>query len=47
MYIILLIKFDQQGFFNEAGGNPKQTMILFWFQCQEYVNLWKRILSIQ
>lgn len=26
----MLTKFYQRGFFNEVGGNAKQTMILFW-----------------
>lgn len=30
LFIFLLTKFYQRGYFNEVGGNAKQTMILFW-----------------
>lgn len=38
----LLIKFYQRGYFNEAKGNSKQLIILFWPQMS--INIYKIIL---
>lgn len=38
----LLIKFYQRGYFNEAKGNSKQLIILFWPQMS--INIYKIVL---
>lgn len=35
----LLIKSNQLGYFNEARGNPKQTIILFWLKITQIITV--------